>query len=84
MVLTGRHTFTAGRRTKLVTGCKEAPIEGFDIRIGNGCWVASGAIITGNVTIGDNVIIAAGSVVTKDIPAGKFVGGIPAKVIRDS
>ena len=84
MVLTGRHDFTNGRRKKLVTGEPEAPSSGFDISIGEGCWVASGVIIVGGVTIGNNVIIAAGSVVTKDIPSGKFVAGIPAKIIKNT
>lgn len=84
MVLTGRHDFIDGQRKKLVTGGPEAPSNGYDIIIGKGCWIASGAIITGNVTIGDNVIIAAGSVVTKDVPSGKFAAGVPAKVIKSS
>jgi acetyltransferase-like isoleucine patch superfamily enzyme len=31
------------------------------------------------VEIGDNAIISAGSVVQKDVPAGAFVGGNPAR-----
>jgi acetyltransferase-like isoleucine patch superfamily enzyme len=47
--------------------------------IGKDVWVSSGSIILFGVTIGDNAIISAGSVVTKDVPAGAFVGGNPAR-----
>jgi len=82
MVLTGKHDFQNGVRKKLVTNEGETPLTGQDIIIGAGCWIASGAIITGGVTIGNNVIIAAGSVVTKNIPSGIFAAGMPAKAIK--
>ena len=47
--------------------------------IGNNVWVSTGSIILFGVEIGDNAIISAGSVVTKDVPAGAFVGGNPAR-----
>ena len=82
MVLTGRHEFLGGRRRRLVTGEPDTPTTGSDIRIGSGCWIASGAIITGGVTIGDNTIIGAGAVVAMDVPSGVFAAGVPAKVIK--
>ena len=48
-------------------------------RIGNNVWISTGSIILFGVVIGDNTIISAGSVVTKDVPAGAFVGGNPAR-----
>ncbi len=93
MVITGRHLFKNGRRSSLQPGLErifrgggpeEVPEFGYDIVIGNGCWIAAGAIISGGVTIGDNVIIAANAVVTKDIPSFSFAAGIPAKVIGDT
>lgn len=82
MVITGVHQFKDGRRKKLVTGGNEAPISGYDIKIGSGCWIASGSIIIGRVKIGHNVIVAAGAVVTRDIPDGVMVGGVPARIIK--
>ena len=45
--------------------------------------IASHSIVLGGVTIGERSIVAPGSVVVKDVPNGKIVGGIPAKVIGD-
>ena len=83
MILTGIHRLLNGRREKLVTGKPDAPPEGYDIKIGQGCWIASGVTIIGQVNIGDNSIIGAGSVVTKSIPSGVFAAGVPCKVIKD-
>lgn len=46
-------------------------------------FVGSNTTILTNVTIGSNVVIAAGSLVNKDVPDGKIVGGVPAKVIGE-
>lgn len=86
MVLTGRHDYEDGRRRRRTADLPahlpaDVPSEGFDIRIGNDCWIASGAIVTGGVTIGDSVIVAAGAVVTRDVASGTVVGGVPARPI---
>jgi len=47
--------------------------------IGKNVWISTGSIILFGVEIGDNAVISAGSVVTKDVPAGAFVGGNPAR-----
>lgn len=52
------------------------------IRIGDNCYVSTGATILGPVTIGDNVTIAAGAVVLNDIPDNVVVGGVPAKILK--
>lgn len=46
-------------------------------------FIGSNTTILPNVTVGSNVVIAAGSLVNKDVPDGKIVGGVPAKVIGD-
>jgi acetyltransferase-like isoleucine patch superfamily enzyme len=93
MVLTGRHRFVGGRRASLRGsesgsawggGEEEVPTSGYDIRIGSGTWISSGAIVTGGVTIGENAIVAAGAIVTADVPDYAIVGGVPARVIGDT
>ncbi|MGC8801844.1 MAG: acyltransferase [Chloroflexus sp.] len=53
------------------------------IRIGDGSWIGSGAIILDGVNIGKNAVVGAGSVVTKDIPDYCVAVGNPARVVRD-
>ena len=53
------------------------------ITIGNNVWLGGGAIVCPGVTIGNGVVVGAGAVVTKDVPDNVFVGGNPAKVIKE-
>lgn len=52
--------------------------------IGDNVLIGAGAKILGGITIGDNVTIGANSVVLKDVPSGATVGGIPAKILKQS
>lgn len=53
-----------------------------EIKVGNNCFIGSGAIILPGVELGQNVIVGAGSVVTKSFTEGHvIIGGNPAKVI---
>ena len=82
MILTGFHRFHDGKLAKLQpNGPKEVPDEGYDIIIGTGCFLGSGAIVLSGVKIGDNTIIGAGAVVDKDIPSNVFAAGVPARII---
>jgi serine O-acetyltransferase len=51
--------------------------------IGNRVFVASGARITGPITIGSDVAVAANAVVVKSDSEGAVLAGIPAKRISD-
>lgn len=51
--------------------------------IGNDVWIGGNCVITAGVTIGEGAIVAAGSVVTKDVKPFTFVGGVPAKLIKE-
>lgn len=53
------------------------------VTIKEGCWICSGALILGGVTIGKNSIVAAGAVVTHDVPDNVIVAGVPARVVRE-
>lgn len=52
---------------------------GKPIDIGSDVWVGGGALILAGVRIGPGAIIGAGSVVTRDVPAGAFAAGNPAR-----
>lgn len=52
--------------------------------IGESVICYSGVIISQNVIIGDYARVAAGSVVIKNIEAKCFVGGVPAKFIKEN
>jgi acetyltransferase-like isoleucine patch superfamily enzyme len=59
--------------------------EGGTIRIGQGSWIAHGAVILcprGELVIGRNCVIAANSVVTQSVPDYSLAAGYPARVIR--
>lgn len=78
MLLTGKHNYKAKDKNTL----KYDVPQGRNIVIGDGCWIASGAMIMGGVTIGKHSVVAAGAIVTKDVPDYSFVAGIPAKIIK--
>ena len=50
--------------------------------IGDNVRIGPGARLLGNITVGDGAVIGANSVVIRDVPAGAFVAGVPARVIR--
>lgn len=54
------------------------------IKIGNNCWIGSKVTVLDGVTIGANCVIAAGSVVTKNMPENSVIGGVPAKVLKQT
>ena len=79
MLLTGKHKYTDGNKDSL----KHNVVQNRNITIGEGVWIASGAIILGNVNIGRHSVVMAGSIVSKDIPSYSVVAGVPAKVVRN-
>lgn len=51
--------------------------------IGDGLYLAAGAVITSKIKLGDNISIGANSLVNKDCEQNNvLLGGMPAKVIR--
>lgn len=51
--------------------------------IGNHVYIGAHSVVYGNITIGDHAIIGSMSLVNKPVEAHTFVGGIPAKKIKD-
>ena len=51
--------------------------------IRNHAKIASHAIVVGPVIVGERSIVGAGAVVVEDVPDGKIVAGVPAKIIGD-
>ena len=50
------------------------------VRIGNGSWIGSAAVVMADV--GHDAVVAAGAVVTRPIPDLTIAGGVPARVLR--
>ena len=74
-ILTATHPLEAKERNSGLEYAKP-------ITIGNDVWIGGNAILCPGVTIGNGVVVGAGAVVTKDIPDNVFIGGNPAKVLR--
>lgn len=52
------------------------------IKIGNNCWIGSGAVFLDGAELGDGCVVAANAVVTKKFPDNSVLGGVPAKVLK--
>jgi len=50
-------------------------------KIGDGVMIGAGAKVLGNIKVGHCSRIAAGSVVLHEVPPGKTVAGVPAKIV---
>lgn len=75
MVVTTNDNFMGrtAERFKSLKGCT----------VRRGARVGGGSHILPGIEIGEEAFVATGSVVTRDVPAGKLVMGVPAKVVRD-
>lgn len=76
-----------GKEVYLITGSHDIQSSTFsletkEIAIGNGCWIATRAMILPGISIGDYSVVGAGGIVTKSISSHLVVGGNPAKVIK--
>ncbi|QQG48517.1 MAG: N-acetyltransferase [archaeon] len=50
------------------------------VTIEDGAVIGARAVIKAGVTVGKRAVVAMGAVVTKDVPPGKVVMGVPARV----
>ena len=51
------------------------------VTIEDGAVIGARAVIKAGVTVGKGSVVAMGAVVTKDVPPGKVVMGVPARVV---
>jgi acetyltransferase-like isoleucine patch superfamily enzyme len=64
----------------LTTPIRDQRTNKIPVRIGNGSWIGSAAVVMADV--GRDSVIAAGAVVTQPIPEMTIAGGVPARVLR--
>lgn len=51
------------------------------IKVGDNCWIGSGAVFLDGAELGSGCVVGANAVVTKKFPDNVVIAGIPAKVI---
>ena len=51
------------------------------VTIGDGAVIGARAVLKAGITVGRRAVVAMGAVVTKDVPPGKVVMGVPARVV---
>lgn len=61
---------------------KQYPTKESRVRIKQGSYIGTSAIVLPGVTVGPMSVIAAGAVVTKDVANKTLVGGVPARRIK--
>lgn len=82
VMIGSRVSIPSGKRQHLDESGRLAPVTRFEpVTVGSHCWLGEGAILLADV--GSGCIVSAGAVVIDAMPAGKLIGGNPARVIRD-
>jgi acetyltransferase-like isoleucine patch superfamily enzyme len=76
MLCTSSHA--PGDRSRRAGSYRTAPV-----RVGDGCWLGTRAVVLPGVTIGEGCVVAAGAVVTRDCAPHGFYAGVPARRVRE-
>ncbi len=71
----------ARRMNAVIPGAGDGTVA--PVRLKRGCYLGAGCMILPGVTVGERAVVGAGAVVTRDVPPGKLVLGVPARVARD-
>jgi bifunctional UDP-N-acetylglucosamine pyrophosphorylase/glucosamine-1-phosphate N-acetyltransferase len=74
-----------GRKVNIGAGTITCNYDGFKKHktvIGDGAFIGSDSILVAPVKIGAGTLTGAGSVITRDVPPGKIVMGVPARVVE--
>jgi acetyltransferase-like isoleucine patch superfamily enzyme len=83
LVAAGVHIPSGGRihgGTDTLGSFRDRPLERQMVRIGEGAWIGSAAVVMADV--GAGTLVGAGAVVTEPLPPRVFAAGVPARVIR--
>lgn len=67
-------------KSKLI---KDQGVTHKGIKIGNNCWIGSGAVFLDGAEIGNGCVVAANAVVLNKFPDNVVIGGMPAKIIKE-
>ena len=82
VMIGSRVSIPSGKRQHLDEAGRLAAVTRFDrVTVGAHGWIGEGAILLADV--GAGCIVSAGAVVIDAMPAGKVIGGNPARAIRD-
>ena len=71
------HECIVGSHVHIAPGCT---LSG-GIHIGDGTHIGTGTTIIQGIKIGSHALVAAGAVVVKNVPDGKKVMGVPARIV---
>ena len=78
-IIAVNHVFDDAKRPFVDQG-----ITAEGIVIEDDVWLGAGAVITDGVHVGKGAVVAAGAVVTRDVPPHTVVGGVPARIIKQT
>lgn len=82
-ITVGDDTIVGYRTTILCHGYMHDAYQLGDVRIGARVSIGANCTILPGVTVGDGAVIGAMSLVNRDVPAGEFWAGVPARRVRD-
>jgi acetyltransferase-like isoleucine patch superfamily enzyme len=77
-LLTGTHDYESLGTSRM----SAFPLEGRDILVKEGAWLASNVTVIGPCVIGRHAVVGACSLVLGDVPDFAIVAGVPARIVR--
>lgn len=71
----------AGKYCRIHSSTNLGEQNGGAPKLGDGVYIAPGAVLYGDIKVGDRSVVGANSVVSSDVPADVTVAGAPAQVV---